>query len=126
MNIPRDEYPRPQFVRNQWCSLNGQWEFSFDTNTFDKKITVPYVYQSKLSGIGINEAHSKVWYRKEFELPLKMQEKDIILHFGAVDYRCKVWVNDILVTEHIGGHIGFEINITHAINHSNNTVILEV
>ena len=52
MSIPRPEYPRPQFQRDGWMNLNGQWDFSFDRPVFDRKITVPFAYQSKLSGIG--------------------------------------------------------------------------
>ncbi len=126
MNIPREEYPRPQFVRKQWLTLNGEWEFSFETDSFDQKIIVPYVYQSKLSGIGSNEPYSVVWYRKTFDLPQDMKNKDILLHFGAVDYSCKVWVNDIFITEHTGGHICFEANITHAIKDKGNVIVLEV
>ena len=50
--IPRGEYPRPQFVRDLWMSLNGEWDFSFESSEFDLKIQVPYAYQSRLSGIG--------------------------------------------------------------------------
>ncbi len=126
MSIPRQEYPRPQFVRNQWLCLNGEWDFSFDTDVFDKKIIVPYVYQSKLSGIGINEPHKVVWYRKTIDLPKEMNSKEIIIHFGAVDYSCKLWVNDVFITEHVGGHINFEANITHAIKENDNKIVLQV
>ena len=126
MNIPRNEYPRPQFVREEWLNLNGEWEFSFDTDSFDKKITVPYVYQAKLSGIGTNDPHEVVWYRKKIDLPEKMYGKEIILHFGAVDYSCKLWVNDVFITEHIGGHISFEASITHVLKKKENTIVLEV
>lgn len=126
MNLPRNEYPRPQFVRNDWINLNGEWEFSFDTDSFDKKITVPYVYQAKLSGIGINDAHEIVWYRKKFDLPKETAGKRILLHFGAVDYSCRLWVNDRFILEHTGGHIGFEADITHAVKGEGNTIVLQV
>lgn len=126
MNIPRNEYPRPQFVRNEWMNLNGEWDFSFDTNTFDKKIIVPYVYQSKLSGINVQDAHETVWYRRSFKLPDSMKNKRTILHFGAVDYSCKIWINDIFVKEHFGGHINFDMDITHALQPDNNVIVVEV
>lgn len=126
MNIPRNEYPRPQFVRDEWFNLNGEWEFSFDTDSFDKKIIVPYVYQAKLSGIGITDAHEVVWYRKKFDLPKSMAGKRIILHFGAVDYSCKLWVNDTFIMEHTGGHIGFQADITQAVKEEGNTIVLQV
>lgn len=126
MNIPRNEYPRPQFVREDWLNLNGEWEFSFDSDTFDRTIIVPYAYQTKLSGINIREFHDVVWYKRSFELRKDMYGKVILLHFGAVDYECDVWVNDIFITHHTGGHIGFDANITHAIHIGQNEIKLKV
>ncbi len=125
MRVPRNEYPRPQFVRNEWMNLNGEWEFSFDTDCFDQKIIVPYVYQTKLSGINIQDAHEIVWYRRSFDLPDYMRGKKTILHFGAVDYFCEVWVNDVFIMEHTGGHISFEMDITHALRNDSNTIVLK-
>lgn len=122
--IPRGEYPRPQFVRDCWMSLNGEWEFSFEKDSFDRKIIVPYVYQSELSGIGTNEECDVVWYRKNFTLPEAMQGKRILLHFGAVDYLCRVWVNGQLVMLHEGGHIGFEMEITQVLKEGENTIVV--
>lgn len=75
----RSEYPRPQFVRKDWQNLNGEWAFAFDDKdmgkrdqwfikpeVFDKKIQVPFVYQTKLSGINSQEIHDIVWYQKQF------------------------------------------------------------
>lgn len=122
--IPRGEYPRPQFVRENWMSLNGEWEFSFETQSFDKKIIVPYVYQSVRSGIGINEECDVVWYRRKFNLPEAMKGKRILLHFGAVDYLCRVWVNGQLLMIHEGGHIGFEMEITQLLKEGENTIVV--
>ena len=122
--IPRGEYPRPQFVSDCWMSLNGEWEFSFEKDSFDRKIIVPYVYQSELSGIGTNEECDVVWYRKNFTLPEAMQGKRILLHFGAVDYLCRVWVNGQLVMLHEGGHIGFEMEITQVLKEGENTIVV--
>ncbi len=126
MNIPRNEYPRPQFVRREWINLNGEWEFSFDTDIFDKKITVPYAYQTKLSGINIQDFHDVVWYRRTFAIPEKMLGKVILLHFGAVDYECDVWVNNMFVAHHTGGHIGFDVDISNVIQVGNNEIKLKV
>jgi len=112
---PRGEYPRPNFVRDNWMSLNGTWRFSFDEPVLDKKITVPYVYQCELSGIGTREFHESVWYEREFEIPDTMREKQIILHFGAVDYISRLWVNDVFIGEHKGGQTGFNFDITEAV-----------
>ena len=123
MNIPREEYPRPQFVRDSWMSLNGTWEFSFETDSFDREITVPYVYQSELSTIHDNRACDEVWYRKRFTLPDTMQGKKILLHFGAVDYASTLWVNGQHVTDHIGGNIGFDADITSLLKEENVIVL---
>ncbi|MBI0579962.1 glycoside hydrolase family 2 [Neobacillus cucumis] len=125
MSVPRNEYPRPQFVREQWVNLNGQWDFAFD----DKKegltqkwyqlfpakqtITVPFAYQTKLSGIHDPSFHDIVWYHRVFTIPEDWNEKDIIVHFGAVDYRSWVYVNGELAIFHEGGNTPFSANITH-------------
>lgn len=120
--VPRGEYPRPQFVRDSWMSLNGEWDFSFGTDQFDLKIIVPYVYQSQLSGIGSNNPCDVVWYRKSFILPKEMRGKRILLHFGAVDYLCQVWVNGQHMITHEGGHIGFEMEITEVLHEDENVI----
>ncbi len=123
--IPRPEYPRPQFIRNDsWLNLNGEWEFSFEEKSFDMKIVVPYAYQTKLSGIDIQDFHDIVWYRKLFDIPEDMKGKRIILHFGAVDYESDVWVNGVHVINHIGGHIGFEAEITEFVKDEDNEIIV--
>lgn len=115
MHQPRNEYPRPQFVRENWMCLNGAWDFSFDTDCFDRTIMVPFAYQTRLSGLHCREAHNTVWYRTTFTLPAAMQGKNILLHFGAVDYTCTVWVNGTHITRHEGGHVSFGAEITHAL-----------
>lgn len=126
MNQPRAEYPRPQFVRDNWLNLNGAWDFSFDTDCFDRTITVPYAYQTKLSGIDLQDFHDIVWYRKAFTLPAAMEGKRILLQFGAVDYRCWLWVNGQYLTEHTGGHVGFQADITGALREGENQIVLKV
>ncbi|MGN6712971.1 glycoside hydrolase family 2 protein [Anaerocolumna jejuensis] len=122
-NIPRNEYPRPNFIRDSWLSLNGTWDFSFDREAYDRKITVPFAYETKLSGINETEMHKEVWYRRKFMLPEAMLNKQILLHFGAVDYSCRIWVNDIPVTEHTGGQTGFFIDITACVRYQEENVI---
>lgn len=68
--IPREEYPRPQMAREEWMNLNGEWDFSFDMESYDRKIMVPFAYQTELSGICIQDIHDTVWYRREFEFTL--------------------------------------------------------
>lgn len=124
--ILRAEYPRPQFKRDEWLTLNGTWDFSFDEDTYDQKICVPFAYESELSGIGTRDFHEMVWYRRTFTLPTEWNDKHIILHFGAVDYECKVWVNDILATYHVGGQTSFSIDITDLITYGENEVKVSV
>ena len=137
--IPRPEYPRPQFVRqNNWKNLNGEWDFAFDDNNiglkerwykkeesikFDKKIIVPFCFQSKLSGIGDESFHDIVWYRREFILPDNFAYKRILLHFGAVDYSCTVYLNGEFVGTHEGGYIGFNLDISDFIEKKNVLVL---
>ena len=122
--IPRSEYPRPQFVRDRWINLNGEWEFEFDfglsgldrkfyeAGTFSKKITVPFCPESELSGIGYKDFMNGVWYRREVELQKGCDR--LLLHFGAVDYGCHVWVNQKPVGVHKGGYSSFTFDITDA------------
>lgn len=113
--ILRTEYPRPQFKRTEWMTLNGMWDFSFEQETYDQKICVPFAYESKLSGIEKRDLFEKVWYRRTFTIQKKWRQKHIILHFGAVDYECKVWINNQLATYHIGGQTSFSSDITNLI-----------
>ena len=122
MTVPRSEYPRPDFRREHWLCLNGQWDFSIGESTFDKKITVPYACEAPLSGIGDKGFHKTVWYRRTFTLPEEMVGKRILLHFGAVDYICDVWINGQHVCSHTGGQVGFEADITEALLDGENTI----
>lgn len=124
--IFRGEYPRPQMVRDEWENLNGVWEFSFEDESYDRKIVVPFVYQSKLSGIHTTKAHDSIWYRRRFQVPRRWKGKRIILHFGAVDYFCKVWVNNILAASHEGGHVDFSCDITEMIDGQDNELRIQV
>jgi beta-galactosidase/beta-glucuronidase len=129
------EYPRPQLVRDNWQSLNGSWQFAFDDERryhrpedaidWTHDINVPFAPECRMSGIGDTGFHTVVWYRLEFDLPQRGQRT--ILHFGAVDYSCKVWINNRLVTSHEGGHTSFHADITHALDQGpHQTVVLRV
>ncbi|MES2830440.1 MAG: glycoside hydrolase family 2 TIM barrel-domain containing protein [Pseudomonadota bacterium] len=117
-------YPRPQLVRTAWTNLNGQWQFAFDDEkryrrpsdsiVWTHEITVPFSPESNASGIGDTGFHSRCWYRREFDTTTV--DGSIILHFGAVDYKARVWVNDVMVVEHEGGHTPFSADITTALN----------
>lgn len=118
------KYPRPQFIRENWLDLNGQWQFTFDDqnigennnnylndNFYNMNIEVPYSYHTKNSGINLNENHPIVWYKKDIHIDVK-EDKSYILHFGAVDYKCDLYINDKHIFTHIGGHTPFEVDIT--------------
>jgi beta-galactosidase/beta-glucuronidase len=138
MNIPRPEHPRPDFYRPTWLNLNGPWEFEFfglypiDDESryrhykFSKQIIVPFPYQSPLSGIGYKGIQPRVWYRRLFDIPQDWEGQHVLLHFGAVDYHAKVWVNDILVGDHRGGHVPFTFDITSYIRTKDNEIRIRV
>jgi len=121
--IPRPEYPRPQFVRDRWLNLNGQWEFAFDDHgeglqrgwhdgrEFPQRIIVPFAYQTRLSGIDDTSVHERVWYARTFEIPDDWRGGDLLLNFGAVDYAATVWINGHEVGHNRGGHVPFQFDI---------------
>ncbi|WP_200905950.1 sugar-binding domain-containing protein [Paenibacillus sp. IHB B 3415] len=127
-NQQRAEYPRPQFMRDNWVNLNGEWEFAFDDDNVGsreqwhlgnkplaQRIQVPFAFQSSLSGIADPGFHDIVWYRRELEIPEAFEGQEILLHFGAVDYEASVWLNGILVAKHAGGHTPFHAGISAAL-----------
>jgi len=122
---PRGEYPRPQFQREQWLCLNGEWEFEIDnsdsgaargliTNPLKQKIVVPFCPESELSGIGNSDFMNAVWYRREVEIPVAWKEQKVLLHFGAVDYDATVWINGEEMARHRGGFTPFSVDISKA------------
>jgi len=136
--IPRPEYPRPQFVRREWLNLNGEWEFAFDDadqglqnnwqdgRTLDRRIVVPFPYQCELSGINDKGIHEVVWYARSFEIAPEWRARDLLLHFGAVDYRTTVWVNGKEVGHNQGGQIPFWFDIAPYLRDGENRVTLRV
>ena len=135
-NILRPEYPRPQFVREDWINLNGEWDFEidysctgqerefFNRDALDSRITVPFCPESKLSGICNTDFMPCVWYRRDMEIPNQFKDKEVILHFGAVDYHAIVYVNGTQVIEHKGGYTPFSVNITEQLKDKNNYITL--
>ncbi|OQA78395.1 MAG: Evolved beta-galactosidase subunit alpha [Tenericutes bacterium ADurb.Bin239] len=123
----RSEYPRPSLVRAHWQNLNGLWDFAFDDKNvgltekwlekgkFPLKINVPFAFQTPLSGINDQSFHDYVWYRRTFKVE-KQKGKRYLLHFGAVDYECKVYLNKKLIGEHIGGQAPFSFDVTAFLN----------
>jgi beta-galactosidase/beta-glucuronidase len=115
------DYPRPQFQREDWASLDGTWRFAATTVTdpdqveWDREIRVPFAPEAPLSGIGDEDYHPVVWYRREFEVPEAWADRRVVLHFGAVDHEARVWLNGHLVATHDGGHTPFHADVTEAL-----------
>lgn len=137
MQIPRSEYPRPQFVRNNWNNLNGEWAFEFDFGNsgaergmekpdapFTKKILVPFCPESALSGIGHKDFMPAVWYRRTVTLTRQELDGRVLLHFGAVDYMATLWVNGKQAGTHAGGYSSFVFDITDFVAEGDNTLTL--
>lgn len=122
--VPRAEYPRPQFERASWVNLNGEWTCSFDfggsgmergfykSKGFDKKITVPFCPESKLSGIGYTDFINHFWYQRSISIPQEWDGKNILLNFGAVYYKSEVYIDGVLANRHFGGTSSFSVDIT--------------
>lgn len=122
--MPRPEHPLPQWERSTWKNLNGEWDFSFDfgksgvdrcfyeKKDWEKKIIVPFCPESDLSGIGYKDYMDAVWYHKTVELTEVEVKGRVLLHFGAVDYDARVWINGTEVGRHKGGYTSFTFDIT--------------
>ena len=117
-DLPRSEYPRPQFVREDWLCLNGEWQFEIDQGDsgihrglrdreLDSSIIVPFCPESKLSGVENHDYYNAVWYRRQVTIPADWVGKRVLLHFQAVDYDTTVWVNSHEVGRHRGGFSPF-------------------
>ncbi|MBO5754767.1 MAG: beta-galactosidase, partial [Clostridia bacterium] len=122
--LPRNEHPNPQWERESWQCLNGEWEFDFDFGvsakerklfeapSLPKRIIVPFCPESKLSGIGYTDFIPAVCYRKTVTLTKTQLEGTVLLHFGAVDYKATVYINGKEAFVHRGGYASFAVNIT--------------
>ncbi|MBE6286981.1 MAG: beta-galactosidase [Mediterranea massiliensis] len=127
------EYPRPIMERKEWQNLNGLWEYAVISKGahlpkhFDGEILVPFAIESSLSGVGkrVNENQELV-YQRTFQVPANWKGKDVLLHFGAVDWKTDVWVNDIKVGSHTGGFTPFSFNITDALIKGENKLVVKV
>lgn len=135
--VPRAEHPNPIFTRPDWQTLNGTWEFCFDPQNegeqrrwwaatgaarrggpgrspFDRRITVPFPWESPASGIAEPGYQGVAWYRRTIHIPADWSARGLqpVLHFGAVDWESRVWVNGRIAGEHRGGYTPFSIDLT--------------
>jgi beta-galactosidase/beta-glucuronidase len=137
-NLPDPNHPRPLMTREAWRDLSGEWEFAFDDvdagleerwferDSLPLKIQVPFAYQASLSGIGDKTIHEVVWYGLDFEPTDAERADDLLLHFGAVDYACTVWINGREIGGNRGGHVPFSFDIKPYLRLGSNRLVLRV
>lgn len=138
-NLDRDhvleEYPRPLLMREDYQILNGWWDYAFTIDykqpqQYEDRILVPFSPETALSGVGRQlKPDEYLWYRRNFDLPGWDREKGqnrILLHFGAVDQSCEVWINGHKVKRHTGGYLPFEVDISRYAQESANELIVAV
>ena len=125
------EYPRPIMERGEWKNLNGLWQYAIiekgapAPESFEGEILVPFAVESSLSGVGkrIDESKELV-YQRSFDVPSAWKGKQVLLHFGAVDWKADVWVNDVKVGSHTGGFVPFSFDITSVLNKKGSNKLL--
>lgn len=126
--------------RPNWLCLNGEWEFAtdrvriglsqqwFDGRKLRGKIVVPFTFETQLSGRDSNAVEEVVWYARSFEVPSdwRGEDRDILLHFGAVDYRCTIWINGVEIGHNQGGHVPFAFDVAPFLRDGENRVAIRV
>ncbi len=131
--IPLPEYPRPQLVRENWVNLNGLWQYSMKPRTesipttFDGNILVPFPIESALSGVGKDVGKdNRLWYRRTVSVPKSFTNKIALLHFGAVDWECEVFINGKKAGGHRGGYDPFTVDITSFLKSGTQEILISV
>ena len=127
------DYPRPQLVRHDWVNLNGLWQYAVEPAGDEQpkkwagEILVPYPIESALSGVKKQvQPNERLWYRRTFERPKMAADGRLLLHFGAVDWKCTAWVNGKEVGQHTGGYDPFTFDVTDALRDGENELIVAV
>lgn len=122
------EYPRPNLKRTSYLNINGLWNYVITKTTtkptsYDGKIVVPFSPESNLSGVKRQlQPNEILWYYRKFHLHKEFNEGRILLHFGAVDQYCKVYVNNKLIGSHLGGYLPFSFDVTKQILEGENEI----
>lgn len=132
-DVPLPDYPRPQFVRSDWQCLNGVYNYEITSadascpQSFDGKILVPFSIESQLSGVEKSLSPDELlWYKRSFTITDTWAGRRILLHFGAVDWKCTVFVNGKDVGSHVGGYNPFSFDITDCLKQGENELIVKV
>lgn len=127
------EYPRPIMERPDWVNLNGLWEYSIqpvgqnEPQKFDGNILVPFAVESSLSGVQKDLGKDKeLWYKRTFNVASDWKNKTVLLHFGAVDWKTDVYINDIKIGTHTGGYTPFSFDITPYLTSGNQKLVVKV
>lgn len=138
MKCYKKDYPRPQFVRDNWENLNGTWDFGFDDENCGEKdkwfesfpgtqkIQVPFTYETKLSGIQDETRHDNVWYHRTITVDGgKLKDNRFFIHFEGSDFHTKLWVNGQYAGDHKGGYSRFSFDITELLKDGENTLTVK-
>jgi hypothetical protein len=125
------EYPRPQMKRDSYLNLNGYWEYAIsqseEVDCYDGKILVPFSPESVLSGVNrVVTPEDYLFYYKDVVLPENFRKEHLILHFGAVDQICELWINDHYVGKHVGGFTPFQFIISEQVTSDSFSIKLRV
>ena len=123
-----EEYPRPQMVRDNYTILNGIYQYAFTSSSqmpecYDGEILVPFSPETEMSGVGRQlQPNEYLWYKRSFTLEQIPKGKRLLLHFGACDERCRVYMNGEQVGSHSGGYQAFCFDITAYSKEGENTL----
>ncbi len=127
MTLPFPEYPRPQLRRAAWQNLNGPWQYALcreQPAAWEGDILVPYCIESRASGVAKSTGGLPLWYRRAFQVQDRREGWRVLLHFGAVDQECTVWVNGQTAGSHAGGYLPFSLDITQLLTDGDNELLV--